>query len=170
MVWSAELRNCRGRALFGQRNVFALAPADFNKVSVPVTALREANVDDQASTYCVYDSKNGKVELDIFYPAGDSPESAKGIEKTVLAQVGSKFESITLPGVDSATINLAVAGKIPSASICVRKNVAVFILNIPQSPQSRPGEFHHRASQARTSNYFVSYPSGVRESPANTRR
>ena len=96
-----------------------------------------SDLDDQASAYCVYDSKNGKVELDIFYPAADSAEGAKGTEKTVLAEVGGKFEPVSLPGADSATINLAVPGKIPSASICVRKNVAVFTLNIPQSPQSR---------------------------------
>lgn len=91
----------------GKQLCSALTPEDFTKAGVPVSALHDANVDDSASAYCVYDSKAGKVELfdiDIFYPAGDTPEAAKGTERTVLAEVGGKFESIKLPGADSASI------------------------------------------------------------------
>jgi hypothetical protein len=121
----------------GKQLCSALSPADFNKAGVPVSALRDANVDDDASAYCVYDSKSGKVEMDVFYPAGNNVASAKGTEKTVLAEVGGKFESISLPGADSAAINLAVPGKSPAASICVRKNLAVFSIDIPQNAQAR---------------------------------
>ena len=121
----------------GKQMCSALSPADFTKAGVAVTSLREANVDGDASAYCVYDAKAGKVEFDIFYPAGDTIDAAKGTERTVLKEVGGKFESIAVAGADSAEINLAVPGKPLSASICVRKNLAVFTVNIPQSPQAR---------------------------------
>jgi acyl-CoA reductase-like NAD-dependent aldehyde dehydrogenase len=121
----------------GKQLCSALSATDFNKVGIPVATLHDANVDDDASAYCVYDSKNGKVEMDVFYPAGNDVSSAKDTEKTVLAEVGGKFESISLPGADSAAINLVVPGKSPAASICVRKKLAVFSIDIPQSPQAR---------------------------------
>jgi hypothetical protein len=121
----------------GKQLCSALAPTDFVKVGVSVSALLEANVDDQSSAYCVYDSKAGKVEFDVFYPAGDTLGAAKGTEKTLLAEVGGKFELISLAGADSAQISLAVPGKVPSASIAVRKNLAVFTINLPQSAGAR---------------------------------
>jgi hypothetical protein len=121
----------------GKQLCAALTPADFTKVGVSVSALQAANVDDNASAYCVYTSKAGKVEFDIFYPAGDSPEATKGTERTVLAEVGGKFEPIQLSGADSAEINLAVPGKTPSASIAVRWKTAVFTINIPSSANAR---------------------------------
>ena len=121
----------------GKQLCSALTPADFTKAGVPVSALRNANVDDSASAYCVYDSKAGQVEFDIFYPAGDTPEAAKGTEKTVLAEVGGKFESIKLTGADSASLNLAVPGKQPSASIAVRWKTAVFNIGIPAGANAR---------------------------------
>jgi hypothetical protein len=121
----------------GKQLCSALTPADFTKAGVPVSALRDANVDDSASAYCVYDSKAGKVEFDIFYPAGDTPEAAKGTEKTVLAEVGGRFENIKLTGADSASINLAVPGKQPSASMAVRWKTAVFTIGIPANANAR---------------------------------
>jgi hypothetical protein len=121
----------------GKQLCSALSPADFNKAGVPVTALRQANVDDPASAYCVYDNKSGKVEFDIFYPAGDTAEAVKGTEKTVLREVGGKFEPIPVTGADSAEINLAVPGNPVPASICVRKGSAVFTLNLPQTTEAR---------------------------------
>jgi len=44
---------------------------------------------------------------------------------------------ISVSGADSAAINLAVPGKSPAAGICVRKNLAVFSIDIPQNPQAR---------------------------------
>ncbi len=121
----------------GKELCSALTIADYNKAGVPVTALKEANLDNDANAYCVYDSKNGKVEFDIFYPAGESADNAKGTERTVLAEVGGKFESMQMAGADSAEINLAVPGKQPSASIAVRWKTAVFTLNIPAGSNAR---------------------------------
>jgi hypothetical protein len=121
----------------GKEMCAALTPADFTKAGVAVSALSAANTDDSESAYCVYDSKAGKVELDIFYPAGDTPNAVKGVEKTVLAEIGGKFTPVPLPGSDAAQINLAVPGKQPAASIAVRRNSAVFALSIPQSSNVR---------------------------------
>jgi hypothetical protein len=121
----------------GKEMCAALMPVDFTRAGVPVSALLNANTDDNDSAYCVYDGKTGKVEFDIFYPAGDKPDAVKGVEKTVLAEVGGKFTPVPLPGADSAQISLAVPGKQPSASIAVRKSAAVFTVNIPQGPNAR---------------------------------
>jgi hypothetical protein len=91
----------------------------------------KSNTDGDSSAYCTYNTNAGNVELDMFYPAGDGDEGVRATERTVLAEVGGKFEPISIPGADSAKINLAVPGKKPSASIAVRKNTAVFTINIP---------------------------------------
>lgn len=94
----------------GKAMCSALAPADFSKVGVPVTKLREANTDDANSAYCVYDSKAGKVEFDIFFPAGSTPDEVKNTQRTVLAEVGGKFEAVQISGVDEAQTNVAAQG------------------------------------------------------------
>src|SRR5262249_33776669 len=48
----------------------ALTPEDFTKAGVAVSALRQANLDGSDGAYCVYESKAGNVEFDIFFPAG----------------------------------------------------------------------------------------------------
>jgi hypothetical protein len=121
----------------GKEMCAALMPVDFTRAGVPVSGLSNANTDDNDSAYCVYDSKAGKVEFDIFFPAGDTPAAVKATETTVLREVGGKFTPVSLPGADSAQINLAVPGKQPSAGIAVRKGAAVFALNLPQSPDAR---------------------------------
>jgi hypothetical protein len=121
----------------GKELCSALAPADFTKAGVTVTALKDANLDSDSNAYCVFESKAGKVEFDIFYPAGETPSDAAGTEKTVLAEVGGKFESIQIPGTDSAAINLNVPGKQPSASVAVQRKTAVFTINIPAGANAR---------------------------------
>jgi hypothetical protein len=121
----------------GKQLCSGLSPSDFTDAGVPVTALQAANLDDNANAYCVYSSKSGKVEFDIFYPAGDSPEAIKGTEKTVLTEVGGRFEPLQLSGADSAAINLSVPGNTPSASVAVRWKTAVFTINIPSSANAR---------------------------------
>ena len=116
----------------------ALTPADFTKAGVPVTALQEANVDDTNSAYCVYQSTAGKVEFDVFFPAGDTPDAAKGTERTSRAEIGGKFEIVSVTGADSAQATAApVAGKPASACIVVRKGKAVFDIGIPQGDKAR---------------------------------
>jgi hypothetical protein len=115
----------------GKHLCSALTPSDFTRAGVPVSKLHEANLDDNASAYCVYESRAGRVEFDIFYPAGETAEAAKGTERTVLGEVGGKFENLKLADADSASINLTGPGKRPSASIVVRRKIAVFTINIP---------------------------------------
>lgn len=121
----------------GKELCSALAPLDFTNAGVPVAALREANLDDKASAYCVYESKVGRVEFDIFYPAGETSQAVTETKKTVLGEVGGKFQNIKIAGADSADINLAVPGRRPSASIVVRRRRAVFTIDIPSRPNAR---------------------------------
>lgn len=82
---SRETREYRYGTLFGTTIVLGAVCHRLQQGGHPVSALREANVDDDASAYCVYDSRNRKVEMDVFYPAGDDVGGAKGPEKTVRA-------------------------------------------------------------------------------------
>jgi hypothetical protein len=108
----------------------ALTPADFTKAGVAVAALRQANLDGPNGAYCVYESKAGNVEFDIFFPAGANPKEVLATEKTVLGEIGNKAESVQLAGADAAYLVLADA---QSSSIVVRRGKAVFDINIPKS-------------------------------------
>lgn len=111
----------------------ALTPADFTKAGVQVSALRQANLDGTDGAYCVYDSKAGSVEFDIFFPAGANPAEVNATEKTVLAEMGAPHQVVPLVG---ATGHIALdMGK--SAGLVVRKGNAVFAISIPKSPNAR---------------------------------
>ncbi len=112
----------------------ALTPADFTKTGIPVSALRQANLDGTTGAYCVYDSKAGNVEFDIFFPAGANANEILATEKTVLGEVGGKTESVQLAGADDAQIPITTD---KTASIVVRKGKAVFDINIPKSAGAR---------------------------------
>jgi hypothetical protein len=112
----------------------ALTPDDFTKAGVAVSSLRQANLDGTDGAYCVYDSKAGNVEFDIFFPAGANPVEITATEKTVLAEIGASHQTVPLPGAGSAHIALD-AGK--TASIVVRKGNAVFDINIPKNANAR---------------------------------
>ena len=115
----------------------ALTPADFTKTGVPVQALSQANLDGNDGAYCVYQSKAGKVEFDIFFLAGKTPQEVSATEKTVLGEGGAKYEHLQLPGADDAQISMALADQPASALIVVRKGKAVFDIMIPRSPGAR---------------------------------
>lgn len=118
----------------------ALSVADFVKAGVPMSATAAQNSDDETNAYCGYNGKEGSAELDIFLPAGDTPEQAIGVERTVYGEAGGHFTPISIPGVQgvqSAQICLAVPGKKPAAGIVVRKDLAVFALYIPANPNAR---------------------------------
>src|SRR5262245_28513246 len=83
----------------------ALTPEDFTKAGVAVSALRQANLDGSDGAYCVYDSKAGNVEFDIFFPAGGSAAEVKATETTVLSEVGLTLQPVPLPGADAAHIS-----------------------------------------------------------------
>lgn len=120
----------------GKAMCSALTPADFAKAGVPVTRLKEANLDGTDSAYCVYESKAGKVEFDIFYPAGANANEIKATERTMLSEIGGKFVPAAVPGADEAKTNVAAPKNADSASIGVRKGKAVFDINIPQGPKA----------------------------------
>jgi hypothetical protein len=128
----SSIRPASGKAMCS-----ALTPSDFSKAGIPVSALGQANTDGNEGAYCVYKSSAGKVEFDIFYPAGASPAEVSGTEKTVLNEAGGKLEPIRIAGADSAHIALSLSGQPASASIVVRKGRAVFDILIPKGAKSR---------------------------------
>ncbi len=115
----------------------ALTPADFSKAGVPVSALTQANTDGNDGAYCVYKSSAGKVEFDIFYPAGNNAAEVMSTEKTVLGEGGSKYGSVKLAGADNAQISLAMPDLPQSAGIVVRKRNAVFDIVVPRGAKAR---------------------------------
>ena len=115
----------------------ALASADFTKAGVPVQALSQANLDGNDAAYCVYQSKAGKVEFDIFFLAGKTPQEVSATEKTVLGEGGGKYEHLQLAGADDAQLSLAMPDQPASAVIVVRKGKAVFDIMIPRSSGAR---------------------------------
>ncbi|MBZ5532475.1 MAG: hypothetical protein LAO20_13675 [Acidobacteriia bacterium] len=115
----------------------ALTPADFTKAGVPVSALDQANLDGNDGAYCVYQSKAGKVEFDIFFLAGNTPKEVSATEQTVLGEGGGKFTPVQLAGADSAQISLSLADQPASACIVVRRGKAVFDIVIPRGAQAR---------------------------------
>jgi hypothetical protein len=121
----------------GKAMCSALTPADFTKAGVPVSALGEANLDGNDGAYCVYQSKAGKVEFDIFFPAGNTPKEVSATEDTVLGEGGGKSEPVKLAGADDAQISMAMPGQPASAAIVVRRGKAVFDILIPRSAKAR---------------------------------
>jgi hypothetical protein len=111
-----------------------LTPADFTKAGVAVSGLRQANLDGPTGAYCVYESKAGKVEFDIFFPAGENPSEVLATEKTALGEVGGKAGSVKIAGADDAHIP-ATTDK--TAVIVVRKGKAVFVITIPKTAVAR---------------------------------
>jgi hypothetical protein len=121
----------------GKAMCSALMPADFTKAGVPVQSLSQANLDDNDGAYCVYQSKAGKVEFDIFFLTGKTPQEVIATEKTVLGEGGAKYEHLQLPGADNAQISMAMPDQPASAVIVVRKGKAVFDIMIPRSAGAR---------------------------------
>jgi len=121
----------------GKAMCSALTPADFTKAGVPVQSLSQANVDGNDGAYCVYQSKAGKVEFDIFFLAGKTPQEITSTEKTVLGEGGAKYEQLKVPGADNAQISLAMPDQPASAVIVVRQGKAVFDIMIPRSASAR---------------------------------
>lgn len=121
----------------GKAMCLALAPADFTKAGVPVQSLGQANLDGNDGAYCVYQSKAGKVEFDIFFLAGKTPQEISATEKTVLGEGGAKYEQLKVPGADNAQISMALPDQPASAVIVVRRGKAVFDIMIPRSAGAR---------------------------------
>jgi len=121
----------------GKAMCSALAPGDFTKAGVSVQSLSQANLDGNDGAYCVYQSKAGKVEFDIFFSAGNTPQEVSATEKTVLGEGGAKYEHLRLPGADDAQLSLAMPDQPASAVIVVRRGKAVFDIMIPRRARAR---------------------------------
>jgi len=115
----------------------ALTPTDFTKLGIPVSALDNANLDGTDGAYCVYRSTAGKVEFDIFFPAGANAQAIRETHKTVLGEGGGKYDPVVVPGATDAQLALAVPGSKASASVVVLKDKAVFDIVIPASDKAR---------------------------------
>jgi hypothetical protein len=115
----------------------ALTPADFTKAGVAVQSLSQANLDGNDGAYCVYQSKTGKVEFDIFFLAGSTPQEVSATDKTVLGEGGAKYEHLQLAGADDAQISMAMPDQPASAVIVVRRGKAVFDIMIPRTAGAR---------------------------------
>ena len=110
----------------------ALTVVDFNKVGMPVTRAGAANLDGPANAYCVYESKAGKVEFDIFFPAGENSREVDATERTAIGEAGSaKIKNVSVTGADRA--RLVPVTSSGSLSIVVRKGTAVFNIDVPNS-------------------------------------
>src|SRR5579871_1113125 len=110
----------------GKAMCSALTPADFTRAGVPVSRLREANLDDNKSAYCIYDGKTGKIELDIFYPSGDTAAEAQNAARAAQGAIGGKFVPVRVTGADEASTNASSPQGTDAASIVVRKGTTVF--------------------------------------------
>jgi hypothetical protein len=115
----------------GKAMCSALTPADFTKAGVPVSAA-SPGADDNNDAYCQYASKAGKVEFDIFFPAGANAQEISNTERATLGDAGGKYEPIRLEGADRAQISLT-----GDAIIVVRKGKVVFDIGIPKTANSR---------------------------------
>ena len=116
----------------GEALCSALTAADFTKAGVPVSELYPPHPDSNDGAYCVYKSKAGKVEFDIFFPAGANSQEISNTERATVGDASGKYESVRLDGADRAQISLTA-----DAIIVVRKGKAVFDIGIPKTSNSR---------------------------------
>jgi hypothetical protein len=121
-----------------------LTQDDFKKFGTLVYSKPVVNVEqDGQNAYCVYRGKSGAkggVELDVFYPAGDTPADVKQVFKTVLSEdPGGKYEPEGVPGADESVVstNVPSPGYFPFAANAVRRGRLVFSISLPSSPLSK---------------------------------
>lgn len=102
-----------------------LTQADFRAFGTIVWSMPTANVDQNGeNVYCAYRGKSGAtggVELDVFYPAGETS-----------ADVAQTFKT---PGADESLFSLSVpqSGYFPFAANAVRRGDLVFSISLPSS-------------------------------------
>ena len=122
----------------GKAMCSALTPDDFTKAGVPVSRFQGASLDDNKSVYCVYDGKAGKVEMDVFFPAGDTPAEAQNAYRAAQSAIGGKFEPVGVAGADEAASNVSSRKGTDEGSVVVRRGTTVFNLSIPHSSHTQP--------------------------------
>ena len=121
-----------------------LRPADFRAAGVTVEAAPTINLDQNGeNAYCVYRGKSGAtggVELDVFFPAGSSPEDVEQTFMTVMnSDPGARYEPAPLAGADRAMVAPAIpqSGHPPFAAVAVRRGDLVFSISLPASPAAK---------------------------------
>jgi hypothetical protein len=121
-----------------------LTPADFRTFGTLVDSKPAVNIDDNgASVYCTYRGPSGArggVELDVYYPAGASPDEVQNTWKATLgSDPGADYQPLGLPGVDESVYSLKVPqpGYFPFAANAVRRGDLVFAISLPSSPLSK---------------------------------
>ena len=126
-----------------------LTQADFRAFGTIVWTKPTVNLDQGgASAYCVYRGKSGAtggVELDVFYPAGQSADDIQNAFKAVLgSDPGAAYKLENVPGADESLYSLSVPqpGYFPFAANAVRRVDLVFSISLPSSPFSKVELLH----------------------------
>ena len=126
-----------------------LTQADFRALGTIVWTKPTVNLDQNgASAYCVYRGKSGAtggVELDVFYPAGQSADDIANTFKAVLgSDPGAEYKPENIPGADESLYSLKVPqpGYFPFAANAVRRGDLVFSISLPSSPLSKNELLH----------------------------
>ena len=121
-----------------------LTQDDFKKFGTLVWSRPQVNVEQSGeNVYCIYRGKSGAtggVELDVFYPAGDTPDAVKQTFKTVLgSDPGAAYVPEGVPGTDESVVstNVPSPGYFPFAANAVRRGSLVFSISLPASPLSK---------------------------------
>ncbi len=120
-----------------------LMPADFRAVKLNVSA-PSAHVDDNGrSVYCVYGTHvgaSGGVELDVFYPAGDTPQEVGQTFKTTLeSDPSAQYQPEGVPWAEASFVALDIRerGQPPFAANAVMRKDLVFSISLPMSHVAR---------------------------------
>ncbi len=120
-----------------------LTQADFRAFGTMVLSKPAVNVDSPQNVYCVYRGKSGAtggVELDVFFPAGQSPADIAQTFKTVLgSDPGAHYQPEGVPGAAQSVFSLSVpqSGYVPFAANAVQRGDLVFSISLPSSPFAR---------------------------------
>jgi hypothetical protein len=121
-----------------------LTQADFRAFGTTVDAKPKVNIDQGgANVYCVYRGKSGAtggVELDVYYPAGETGSDVEQTFKTVLASSpGANYQPEGVPGIDESMYSLTIpqSGYPPFAANAVRRGDLVFAISLPSSPTAK---------------------------------
>ena len=121
-----------------------LTQADFRAFGTLVWSKPKAHLDEGgASAYCAYRGKSGAtggVELDVFYPAGDTPAGVAETFKRVLgSDPGAHYSAEGIAGADESMYSLKIPqpGYPSFAASAVRRGDLVFSISLPSSPMSK---------------------------------
>ena len=121
-----------------------LTQADFARAGLHVNVKPSVNLDGTANAYCTYSGRSGAtggIELDVFFPAGTSPDEVTNTVNAVLGSDGPAQAKLyvkeNLRGTDESLVALKLQSNGPPfASNMVRKGDLVFTLSLPSGPNA----------------------------------